>query len=452
MKVTVADKEKSQKELSVEIPVEVYKAVFDTEFNKVAKSVKLAGFREGKAPKDIVMKEKGHTIRVYALEKVINDAVKEAIEQNEIRAMGQPEVKDVKFEDDETPITFKVYVDVFPVFEVENYKGFEFTKEVNEVTPEDVDTVIENMRGRQAAFEPVEDDKAAVEEGNMVVLDFEGSMNGEIIPNACAKDYSLEIGSNSFVPGFEEQVVGLKKGEEKDITVVFPESYHEKSMAGQPVVFKININEIKAKALPEIDDEFAKDVNEKYETLAQLKEEVEKDLQAESDDMSKDALYNQILDKIIEENGFEIPTVMIKEHADRLVEQTIRQYSMYGMTPEQLGIDKEQLAEQNFPIAERQVKSALVINKIADKENIQPSEEDVNNALAEYAAKYDKDVEEFKKELEQYGGLQSFENTVFTNLVYDFLMENNKVDEKVITKAERDAKIAEAAAEAGKEA
>jgi trigger factor len=452
MKVSVADKEKSQKELSVEIPAESYKEVFEAEFGKVAKTVKVAGFREGKAPRDVVMKEKGHQIRVYALEKVINDAVRDAIEKNEIRAMGQPEVKDVKFEDDNEPITFKVYVDVFPTFEVESYKGFEFTKEVNEVSAEDVDTVIENIRGQKAAFEPVEGDDVVVENGNMVVLDFEGSMNDEVIPSACAKDYSLEIGSNTFVPGFEEQVVGLKKGEEKDITVTFPENYHEKSMAGQPIVFKIKINEVKTKALPELDDAFAQEVDEKYETFAQLKEEIEKDLKAESDEMAKDGLYNQILDKVIEENAFDIPMVMVKEQADRLVEQTLRQYSMYGMTPEQLGINKDQLAEQNYPIAERQVKSALVINKIAEKEDIKPSEEDVNNALADYAAKYNKEVEDFKKELEQYGGLQSFENTVFTNLVYDFLVAENKVEEKVVTKAERDAKVAEAAAEAGEEA
>jgi len=452
MKVTVADREKSQKELSVEIPAEDYKAVFDAELDKVAKNIKIQGFREGKAPRDMVMKEKGHAIRVQALESVINEAVGKALQENEIRAMGQPEVKDVEFEDENTPITFKVLVDIFPVVEVDKYKGFDFVKEMNEVADEDVDAVIENLRNRQSAFEPVEDEKAAVKEGDMVVMDFEGSMNGEIIPNACAKDFSLEIGSGQFVPGFEEQCVGIKKGEKKDIVVTFPEEYQEKSMAGQPVTFAITVNEIKKKSLPELNDDFAKGVNEKYETFAQLKEEIKKDLELEAEELAKDATYNQILDKIIEENSFEIPQVMIKEQADRLVDQTLRQYSMYGMDPAQLGIDKNVLAEQNYPVAEKQVKSALVINKIADNENINPTEEDMEKALDEFAVRYDKTKDELKKELEQYGGMQSFQNTVFTNMVYDFLLAENNVEEKIVTKAERDAKAAEAAKEAGEEA
>lgn len=442
MKVTVADKEKSQKELSIEIPAETFKQVFDKEFDKLAKSVKVPGFRQGKAPKDVVMKEKGHAVRVQALETVINDAVKEAIEKNEIRAMGNPEVKDVKFEDDDTPITFKVLVDVFPVYEIEKFSGYEFTRETNEVADADVDAVIENLQKRQAAFEPVEG--GAIENGNMSVIDFEGKLNGEIIPAACAKMFSLEIGSGTFIPGFEEQLIGMKQGEVKDITVTFPAEYHEKSLAGQPVVFTVTLHEIKKKTVPALDDDFAKGVNEKYEKVSDLLDAVRKDLKDEAEELSKDALYNQMLDKIIEENPFDIPTVMIVEQAEKLAQQTLRQYSMYGMSPEQFGIDPKKLAEQHFPMAERQIKSALVINKISEKNNINPTDEDVEKAIADYAARFDRSVDEFKKELEQYGGISSFRNTVFTNMVFDYLAANNKIAEKVITKAERDAKIAEA--------
>ncbi|PLX68187.1 MAG: hypothetical protein C0603_08780 [Denitrovibrio sp.] len=183
-----------------------------------------------------------------------------------------------------------------------------------------------------------------------------------------------------------------------------------------------------------------------------LKEEIEKDLKLESDELAKDAIYNQVLDKIIEENPFEIPMVMVKEQADRLVEQSLRQYAQYGIDPAQMGIDKEMLAQQNYPTAEKQVKSALVINKIADIENINPTDEDLDKALDEFAVRYEKTKDELKKELEQYGGMQSFQNTVFTNMVYDVLMTENKITEKAISKAERDARVAEAAKEAGEEA
>ncbi|WP_415238301.1 trigger factor [Seleniivibrio woodruffii] len=448
MKVTVADKEKSQKELSVEIPAQVYKDTFEKEFDKAAKTVKVAGFRQGKAPKDVVLKEKGHAIRVYALEHVINEAVKNAIEENGIRAMGQPEVKDVKFEDDDSPITFKVYVDVFPTYDIEKFSGFEFTKEINSVEAADVDNVLDNLLKRQAAFEPAE---GPVENGCVAVIDFEGKLNGEIIPQACAKEYPLEIGSGNFIPGFEEQVIGMNKGEVKDITVTFPETYHEKSLAGQPVVFTITLHEVKKKAAPALDDAFAKSINEKYETVDALKKAIEADLKSEAEDLSKDALYNAILDKLIEENPFDIPAVMVVEQAEKLAEQTLRQYSMYGMNPEQFGLNKKKLAEQHMANAERQIKSALVINKISEKNNINPTDEDVEKAIAEYAEKFERSVDEFKKELEQYGGINSFRNTVFTNMVYDYLTANNKIAEKVISKAERDAKIAEAS-QAAKEA
>jgi trigger factor len=452
MKVTVADGEKSQKILDVEIPAETYKEVFEAELKKVIKDIKIQGFRQGKAPREVVLKEKGHVVRVQALEMVVNDSVKNAIEQNEIRAMGQPEVKDVKFEDDDSPISFKVYVDVFPAFEVTNYKGFEFTKEMNEVTDEDLDTVLQNLRDRQGAFEPLEGEGVEVAMGDQALMDFEGSMNGEIIPNACAKDFALEIGSGQFVPGFEEQCVGIKKGETKDIVVTFPEQYQEPSMAGQPVTFKITINEVKRKVTPELDDDFAKDVNEKYETLADLRADIKKDLEMEAEEMAKDSVYNSMLDKLIEENPFDVPAVMVREQAERLVDQQLRQYAMYGIDPAQMGIDKRALVEQSLPIAEKQVKSALIINKVGDVEKINPTDEDVEKSLDEYAEKYGKTKDELKKELEQYGGLQSFQNTVFTNMVYDLLQKENKVVEKVITKAERDAKVAAAAKEAGKEA
>jgi trigger factor len=452
MKVTVADGEKSQKILDVEIPAETYKEVFEAELKKVIKDIKIQGFRQGKAPREVVLKEKGHVVRVQALDMVVNDSVKNAIEQNEIRAMGQPEVKDVKFEDDDSPISFKVYVDVFPAFEVTNYKGFEFTKEMNEVTDEDLDTVLQNLRDRQGAFEPLEGEGVEVAMGDQALMDFEGSMNGEIIPNACAKDFALEIGSGQFVPGFEEQCVGIKKGETKDIVVTFPEQYQEPSMAGQPVTFKITINEVKRKVTPELDDDFAKDVNEKYETLADLRADIKKDLEMEAEEMAKDSVYNSMLDKLIEENPFDVPAVMVREQAERLVDQQLRQYAMYGIDPAQMGIDKRALVEQSLPIAEKQVKSALIINKVGDVEKINPTDEDVEKSLDEYAEKYGKTKDELKKELEQYGGLQSFQNTVFTNMVYDLLQKENKVVEKVITKAERDAKVAAAAKEAGKEA
>jgi trigger factor len=438
MKVEVRDAEKSQKELSVELSVEKYDRVFETEYNKTAQKVKVAGFRQGKAPKEKILKEHGHAIRVQALEKLINDSVFEAIQKENIKPLGAPEIKDVKFEDGE-PITYKALVDVFPALEIEKFSGFDFVKETVIVKDDDVDQVIENIRKNQVTYAPVED--RGVEDGDMTVIDFEGRKDGEVIPSATAKDYSLEIGSKSFIEGFEAQLIGMKTGEEKDIEVTFPAEYHEPSLAGQPVVFGIKMKEIKAKVLPALDDEFAKDVDEKFDTFAMLKETIRIELEENSERQASDKLLNDIIEKIIAENSFDVPSAMVQEQAERLAQQTLQQYASYGMDPARFGITKEKIMEQHLPAAEKQVKGALIINHLTEKHALLVTDEDIQAAIEKYAAMSRMTADEYRAEVEKHNGMPGLRNSINTDKVTAFLAEKNNVTLKETTKEEIEARL-----------
>ncbi|QAR31871.1 trigger factor [Geovibrio thiophilus] len=438
MKVEVRDAEKSQKELSVELSVEKYEQVFDSEYSKVALKAKIAGFRQGKAPKEKILKEHGHAIRVQALEKLINDSVFEAIQQQDIKALGAPEIKDVKFEDGE-PISYKAYVDVFPAVEVSKLEGFELVKEKVIVTDADVDQVIENIRKNQVSYEPVTD--RAVQDGDMTVIDFEGRKDGEVIPSATAQNYSLEIGSGAFIPGFEAQLIGMKSGEQKDIEVTFPEQYHEPSLAGQPITFGITMKEIKAKVLPELDDEFAKDVDEKFESYADLKSTIKNELEESSERQADDKLLNDIIENIIAENPFSVPTAMVKEQAFRLAEQTMQQYVMYGMDPARFGITKEKIAGQHMETAEKQVKGALIINHITEKFELTVSDEDIEKTIEKYAVMSKMTPADYRAEVEKHNGMNALRNSINTDKVTAFLAGKNSVTLKETTKEELEARL-----------
>jgi len=435
MKVEVKNAEKSQKELSIEIPVEKYNAAFEEEYKKIAPTVNIPGFRKGKAPRSIVLKQFKHRISVNALEKVINESIIQALTENNINPLSSPNVKDVNFEEGE-PITFKVYVDVFPEYDVEKIDGFEFVKEIDEVTDEDVEQVLEKLKLQNISYEPKED--ATVENGDMVVIDFEGFVDGEPFEGGSAKDYSFVVGSNTLLKDFENGLLGHKSGEEFEIEVKFPDDYYEKNLAGKTATFKINLKEVKKRVEPELDDDFAKDVDEECETLEDLKNKIRKELEEEVQQIAKENLYEQIIEKLLEVNKFDVPDTLVREQAERLATQTMQQYQyMYGVNAEQLGFDKEKLVEHYWNLAEKQVKSGLILNKIAEKENIDVTQEELDKKIEELANKLKKNVDEYKKELEAYGGINNIKNNLLTDKIFDFIISKNKLEEKIVTKEER---------------
>lgn len=445
MKVQVNDAERSQKELLVEIPYEVFETAADKELDTLLPKAKIHGFRPGKAPRDIARKQFSHQIKSQAIEKVINEAVQDALTSNNIVPISQAHISDVVFEENK-PITFTARVDVFPKVELNKYKDFNFKKVTVEISDADIEDALITLQERDMTYEPVEN-RDTVQKGDVAVIDFEGKKDGVAFEGGSAKGFSLNIGSGHFIPGFEDGVVGMKKGETKDLNLTFPKEYNSAELAGKDVVFTVTVHEIKEKVKPEINDDFARDIDPNSKGLDDLKSKLKKGLQTEADKATQLEAFGQILEQIVKENPFEVPYSFVKEQSDRLAFNAMNQFYQMGLNPEQVGISFEMMAQRYLAQAEEQVKQAIVINEVAKLENIAVEEEDINKFLSFHAELQGRTVEEIRKELESQMQMEAVRNDVLGDKVYKFLAGVNKAEESKMTKKEYEASKAAAAAE-----
>lgn len=445
MKVQVNDAERSQKELLVEIPYEVFETAADKELDTLLPKAKIHGFRPGKAPRDIARKQFSHQIKSQAIEKVINEAVQDALTSNNIVPISQAHISDVVFEENK-PITFTARVDVFPKVELNKYKDFNFKKVTVEISDADIEDALITLQERDMTYEPVEN-RDTVQKGDVAVIDFEGKKDGVAFEGGTAKGFSLNIGSGQFIPGFEDGVIGMKKGETKDLNLTFPKEYNSAELAGKDVVFTVTVHEIKEKVKPEINDDFARDIDPNSKGLDDLKSKLKKGLQTEADKATQLEAFGQILEQIVKENPFEVPYSFVKEQSDRLAFNAMNQFYQMGLNPEQVGISFEMMAQRYLAQAEEQVKQAIVINEVAKLENIAVEEEDINKFLSFHAELQGKTVEEIRKELESQMQMEAVRNDVLGDKVYKFLAGVNKAEESKMTKKEYEASKAAAAAE-----
>lgn len=445
MKVQVNDAERSQKELLVEIPYEVFETAADKELDTLLPKAKIHGFRPGKAPRDIARKQFSHQIKSQAIEKVINEAVQDALTSNNIVPISQAHISDVVFEENK-PITFTARVDVFPKVELNKYKDFNFKKVTVEISDADIEDALITLQERDMTYEPVEN-RDTVQKGDVAVIDFEGKKDGVAFEGGTAKGFSLNIGSGQFIPGFEDGVIGMKKGETKDLNLTFPKEYNSAELAGKDVVFTVTVHEIKEKVKPEINDDFARDIDPNSKGLDDLKSKLKKGLQTEADKATQLEAFGQILEQIVKENPFEVPYSFVKEQSDRLAFNAMNQFYQMGLNPEQVGISFEMMAQSYLSQAEEQVKQAIVINEVAKLENIAVEEEDINKFLSFHAELQGRTVEEIRKELESQMQMEAVRNDVLGDKVYKFLAGVNKAEESKMTKKEYEASKAAAAAE-----
>lgn len=449
MKVQVNDAERSQKELLVEIPYEVFETAADKELDTLLPKAKIHGFRPGKAPREIARKQFSHQIKSQAIEKVINEAVQDALTSNNIAPISQAHISDVVFEENK-PITFTAKVDVFPKVELNKYKDFNFKKVTVEISDADIEDALITLQERDMTYEPVEN-RDTVQKGDIAVIDFEGKKDGVAFDGGTAKNFSLNIGSGQFIPGFEDGVVGMKKGETKDLNLTFPKEYNNAELAGQDVVFTVTVHEIKEKIKPEINDDFARDIDPNSKGLDDLKNKLKKGLQTEADKATQLEAFGQILEQIVKENPFEVPYSFVKEQSDRIAFNAMNQFYQMGLNPEQMGISFEMMAQQYLAQAEEQVKQAIVINEVAKLENIAVEEEDINKYLSFHAELQGRTVEEIRKELESQMQIEAVRNDVLGDKVYKFLAGVNKAEESKMTKKEYEASKTAAAAEKNKD-
>ncbi|WP_031407890.1 trigger factor [Geobacillus vulcani] len=412
--------------LTVEVDAEKVNKGLDAAFKKVVKNITLPGFRKGKVPRVLFEKRFGvEALYQDALDILLPEAYAKAVEEAGIEPVSMPEI-DIEQMEKGKSLIFKAKVTVKPEVKLGQYKGLEVEKMDTTVADEDVENELKRLQENYAELVVKED--GTVENGDTVVIDFEGFVDGEPFEGGKAENYSLEIGSGTFIPGFEEQLVGMKAGEEKEIQVTFPEEYHAKQLAGKAATFKVKVHEVKAKQLPALDDEFAKDVDDEVETLDELKAKIRARLEEAKKNEAETALRNAVVEKAAANAEMDIPEVMIKNETDRMLREFDQRLQMQGMNLQMYyqfsGQDEAALREQMREDAEKRVRAALTLEAIAKAENIEVTDEEVNKELEKMAEAYKLSVDKIKELL---GSLDGVKEDLKWRKTVDFLVEHSKV-------------------------
>ncbi|MGM9966259.1 trigger factor [uncultured Rummeliibacillus sp.] len=416
--------------LTVEVAAEKVDEALDKAFKKVVKQINVPGFRKGKMPRQMFEKKFGvESLFQDALEFLVNENYPLAIDETGIEPVDQPEI-DFEMEDlgKHKDFKFTAKVTVKPEVTLGDYKGLEVTKQDTTVTDEEIEQQLKEQQARLAELVVKED--GAVEEGDTAVIDFEGFQDGVAFEGGKGDNYSLEIGSGSFIPGFEEQLVGVKAGESKDVVVTFPEEYHAAELAGKEATFKVTVKEVKAKELPELDDDLASEIDAEVESLDQLRTKLKEKTVAEKESASETALRDDLVEKAAENATIDIPEAMVESEINRMLQEYDQSLQMQGMNLDLYyqfsGQDEAALRAQMKEDAQSRVRVALVLEAIAEAEKIEASEEDINAELEKMSEQFKMDAEQIKSVL---GGTTVLEHDVKIRKTVEFLVENAKVTE-----------------------
>jgi len=430
MKVTAKELNKNKVELTIEVPEEKFEESLERAYKIVVKKINIPGFRKGKASRFILEKMYGREI---LMEEALQDAVPQAYQQaleevkDQYTAVSDPEYEMVQMDKGE-PFIFKASFEIKPEVKLGQYKELAVEKLSAEVKEEELDAEIEKMRQRHAKLIVVEDEAAG--EGDLLTIDFVGKVAGEPFEGGTGENYPLELGSHTFIAGFEEQLIGVKTGETKDVVVTFPAEYQTESLAGQEAVFTVTVKEIKRKELVPLDDEFAKDVSE-FATLQELRQDTANKLKEKAAKKAEYELRRTVVKKVAENAEVEIPESMIENRINQMINDFAFRLSQQGIPFEKyLDVTKnnlEELKKTYRPEAEALVKADLVLEKIAKEENIQATAQEIEQEIKKAAEVYQQEPEKVREVLEKEGRIPSIEFGIMLDKTVDFIIEQAKV-------------------------
>ena len=422
------EKTKNANEVKFEITVEAEKFEEATKkvYFKSAKYFNIPGFRKGKAPMQIVEKYYGKEIFYEdAFNEVAQEALEEAVEENKVEVVSRPEV-DIKQMEKGKDLIFTVVMQTKPEAELGKYKGIEIKKIEYNVTDEDVEHELSHMQEHNSRLISI-DDRAA-EKGDIVNIDFEGFVDGKAFDGGKAENYDIEIGSNTFIPGFEDQLVGMKIDEEKDVNVTFPKEYFSKDLAGKDATFKVKLHEVKKKELPALDDEFAKDVSE-FDTLDELKKNIKEKKQEQNEERAKYETQDEVIKALCENVKVEIPSGMIETETENMIKDLENRLSYQGLKLEQylnmMGKTKEEMRKEYEPQAVEGIKSRLAIEAVIKAEKIEATDKEVEDKMKEMAKNYGRENDETFLKNENVRNY--IKEGIESEKAIDFLIKNAKM-------------------------
>jgi trigger factor len=434
MKVTQERLPESQVALNIEIAPEASRNAYEKMVQNLSRSSNIPGFRKGKVPRQVLLQRIGNErIKAAALEELIQKSLKDAIEQESIEALGQPDLRS-NFEElleqynPGDAITFSVAVDVPPSLELEDYNNLSVKAEEIAYQPEKVDDFIKQQQEQKADLVPVEDRPAQM--GDVAFVDFKGTLKsegeeGKEIEGGSATNFQVEIAEGKLIPGMVEGIVGMKPEETKEVEVTFPEDYPQEDLAGKPAVFSITLNELKAKELPELDDDFAQDVSDdEYETFAAYKESIEKQFQEQAENQTKNNINNAIADALIEQNNVDLPDSLVQEEVTNVLTKTLMQMQQMGLDVRQLfNSDNVPMLRDNArPEAMTNLQKSLILKEIAQKEGLEPDEAAINAKIEEIRPQLT------GQEVDEDRLLQMVTEDLLSENTYNFLREKATVE------------------------
>lgn len=430
MKLTTNRVDKKTVEITVEAGNDKLKKGLEQAYKDVAKKVNIPGFRKGKVPKQILLNNFG---KEFFLEEAANHILPEIYEEvlntveEENMPLGRPQIEMVQLEEDKDFI-FKIKADAKPQFEVGEYKGIELEKQEVSVSEEEVQKELERLQEKHSSLEVVSED-AKVKDGDTILLNFKGMVDKVPFEGGTAEDYNLQVGSKSFIEGFEEQLIGMALNEEKTIQVKFPEEYHSPDLAGKDAEFEVKINEIREKKLPELNDEFADNTSE-FATLAELKEDLKKNILEAKEAKANAELKATAVEKVAANFDIEIPQAMVEIQIDAFIQNMEMNMARQGLSLNQyLEYTNEKIEDLRAKYqadAETAVKNSLVLEAIAKNENIEISDEDLEKEFTRLAEMYKKEVSEIKDLLEKSGEKENMINSMKSDKAVDLIIANSK--------------------------
>lgn len=397
---SVEKNENNTAKVVLEVEKDQFQTALDKAYRKVKNTIYIPGFRKGKAPRKIVEGMYGANVFYEdAINLIFPEIWEQATTESELKVVGSPSVSDLNV-DENGNLVLTIECGLYPVATLGQYKGIEAPKAAVTVTDEEVDEDIKQLASRNSSISTVE---RAAKDGDTVIIDFDGYMDGVAFDGGKGENYTLRLGSGTFIPGFEDQVVGMAAGDEKDVEVTFPADYGTQELAGKPATFKVKVHEVKETLVPELDDEFAKDVSETAETLEDLKKERREKLEKDKADEAEHNFKNEVVKKAMDNLEVVIPDAMVEAQLDDMMNQYAMNMQSSGFTLEQyaqmMGTTIQGLREQSREGAVQRIRNTLLLEKVAEEENIQVTDEELEEEYQTMAKEYDMDVEKVKEYL-----------------------------------------------------
>ena len=428
LNITVTDQEQCKKQLRLEISAETVRAETDKIAADLARKISVPGFRPGHVPKSVVKTRFRKELRDEVLSQLLPHSLGDAIKEKDLKVIGEPSVEDLKFKDDDS-IDVVFNVEVAPEFTLSNYKELPLTKRVFKVRDEDIDTVIEQYRQSQAELIPVEDRPSQT--GDIVTVNLRGKVEAieaaEPVDDITQEDLEIELGSQSVLKGFTEGLSAARPGDKKSFEVEYPDDYKPEKYAGRRVTYEAAVSAVRTKEFPEVDDEFAHSVNEEFSTLEDLRADIRSKLEKEANQRTEDDFRSGTMEKLVDRNRFDVPEYVINKQIDARMKTLFRQMASQGMDPRMLQLDWESVRDGQRERAEREVRGSFILDKIAQTESIEVSEEELSGELKEYAERIGQTEEAVRARLTKENSLDSIREQVKHRKALDLVIASAEI-------------------------